>query len=155
MLEVLFGGVEAVKQYFKNRASRYNISPMVGDVALFTMYRHAVEEDNLSLFQQLEQSLGKYEVTGWYHFFARFFLKHDMVERAIHTYLSGIAKKPGEFLYFAALAEIYQQQGKHKTALRYYNDALQRVNVDSKEATSYREEIANLNHQLSERGNTP
>ncbi|MCJ8321234.1 MAG: alpha/beta hydrolase-fold protein [Colwellia sp.] len=76
-----FGGASAVKEYYNNRGSRYNISPKVGKQARFSMFRHAAKEDDWETFQSFERELGEYELTDksseyWFKFFGQFYQKN-------------------------------------------------------------------------------
>ena len=139
-----FGGINAVKTYYQKRGARYNLSKKVGNQAKFSMFRHAVEEDNLAFFQQLEGALGQYEVTGWHSFFARFFAKHGLLNRAKKTYQNALVDRPESHRIWAALADVYVQQKSHQQALNAYQQALQFAPATSEVASQYAEKVAEL-----------
>lgn len=140
-----FGGINAVKTYYQKRGARYNLSPEVGNQAKFSMFRHAVEEDNLAFFQQLEDALGQYEVKGWHTFFARFFAKHGLLNRAEKTYQDALVTRPESHKIWAELADVYVQQKRHQQALSAYQNALQFAPAGSDLAAGYAQKISNIN----------
>jgi len=140
-----FGGINAVKTYYQKRGARYKISPEVGNQAKFSMFRHAVEEDNLAFFQQLEDAVGQYEVKGWHSFFARFFAKHGLLNRAEKTYQDALVTRPESHKIWAELADVYVQQKRHQQALSAYQNALQFAPAGSDLAAGYAQKISNIN----------
>lgn len=132
-----YGGIEAVKAYYQKRGSHYGISPDVGEQAKFSMFRHAVEEDNLAFFNLLEKTLGDYQVNSWHGMFGRFFAKHGLLERAINTYQGALNKNPNSHQVWSALADIYLQQNKQTQALEAYKKAKQFAPLDSEAHERY------------------
>lgn len=142
-----YGGIKAVQDYYQTRGTRYNLSHEVGDQAKFSMFRHAVEEDNFAFFQQLEDALGQYEVKGWHTFFARFFAKHGLLKRAAKTYQDALVTRPESHTIWAELADVYVQQKRHQQALLAYENALQFVPTENAVKASYAEKVQSLRLQ--------
>ncbi|MEW6997167.1 hypothetical protein AADZ86_05660 [Colwelliaceae bacterium BS250] len=141
-----FGGVAAVINYYKTRASRYQISPEVGDQAKLTMLRQAAQANDYKLYKTFEQELGLLDVTGryWHHFFAQFYLKNNEIKRAEETYKKGLQEDPEEALYWAELAAIYESQQKYHKAIDYYQSALKYTQKSDETYTTYKQHVVRL-----------
>ncbi|GAA6154200.1 hypothetical protein NBRC116587_36220 [Pseudoteredinibacter isoporae] len=139
-----FGGVSAVKAYYRKRAKRYSVSADVGEQAKFSMFRHAAQENNYRLFSIFEKELGPFEATGWYGFFAQFFFNNQQFERAAQLYQSGLSNRPDDHRYWGGLAQTYESMIRHQDALKYYRGALTRTKAGSPDATTYQQAISRL-----------
>jgi predicted alpha/beta superfamily hydrolase len=141
-----FGGVAAVKNYYQNRANRYQISPEVGKQAKFSMFRHAAQANDYKLFKTFEQELGLLDITGryWSQFFAQFYLKNNEIKRAEGIYKKGLLEDPEEAMYWAELAAIYETQQKYHKAINYYQSALKYTQESEEVYTTYKQNIVRL-----------
>lgn len=93
-----FGGIPAVQAYFAQRGERYYVSKSVAENTVFTMARHAAQADNLGLFLEIEQTLGKLNQETfqpyWTHFFVSFLIKNKQWQRAEEILYSVMARYP-------------------------------------------------------------
>jgi len=141
-----FGGASAVKAYYSNRGKRYQLSPEVGRQAKFSMFRHAAQENEWELFQQLEQELGSLHTQSpyWSHFFGRFFLKHGAYDKAKNLFKMGLDIDSEVHQLWAALAEVSEKQGRFKLALDGYQKALKNSEQQESEHSKYRQKVEML-----------
>ncbi|ABV37810.1 putative esterase [Shewanella sediminis HAW-EB3] len=143
-----FGGVAAIKAYYQNRAKRYQVSSDVSEQSKFSMFRHAAQVNDYKLFMSFEQELGIYEITGWYRFFAQFFLKNNEIKRAKDTYKKGLLEYPEKHSYWADLASIYENQQDYHKAIDCYQNALKYTQKSDLVFTKYKQNVIRLNDVL-------
>lgn len=134
-----FGGVDAIKDYYRVRAKRYDVSDEVATQTKFSLFRHAVAADNLKQFNEFEQALGYYQVIGWHHFFGRFFIKHQRFKRAKEVYQSGLLERPNDHRYYRGLAVANIGIKRPKLAIAHYHNAIMNAPDDIK--TIYQKEL--------------
>lgn len=144
-----FGGIEAVKAYYRQRAARYGLSDEIGRQTRYSMFRHAVESDKWSAFLSFEQHFGEYRVESnaglWhYRFFGNFFLKHQALERAKALFKQGVKHYPHSHVLKAKLAQIYTQSGEVKKAYNHYQQAAELVEDSSEDYQAYQSQMALL-----------
>lgn len=148
-----FGGISAVKAYYSNRGKRYNISPMVGQQAKFSMLRHAAQANDWELFQQFEQELGEPEFSSdsseyWYRFYGQFYTKNSALIKAETLYKQGIQAFPSSHNLSAALADTYEKQGKLQLAFDTYQIAIEKTEKQHPDYSKYRKKIDILRESL-------
>ncbi len=139
-----FGGIEAVKAYYRQRAKRYQVSAEVGEQARFSMFRWAAEENNWAYFQRLEQELGRFEVSAWYGFFGNFFAANNQLERAQKVFQRATRERPADHRYWGALAGVYDRLGKHAEAADSYQKALEKTQATDPAYATYAGEVKRL-----------
>lgn len=137
-----FGGVDAIKDYYRVRAKRYGVSDEVATQTKFSLFRHAVAADNLKQFNEFEQALGYYQVIGWHHFFGRFFIKHQRFKRAKEVYQSGLLERPNDHRYYRGLAVANVGLKRLELAITHYHKAIMNAPDDIK--TIYQKELNTL-----------
>lgn len=112
-----FGGIPAVQEYFAQRGERYHVSKSAAENTVFTMARHAVQADDLGLFLEIEQTLGKLNQETfqayWAHFFVTFLVKHKQWQRAEEILHPVMARFP----HVPQLIELDTQLKQKKTIM--------------------------------------
>lgn len=142
-----FGGIQAIQQYYLNRAERYHVSPVVGKNTLFTAARHAVGGDDWTLYSELVNAFGPVDTgvsAGWNHFFGKFHAKNGDYQTAMVLYNKGLQTNPAVHQLWSALAEVQGSLGAVQDALLSYEKALSLVANDSQEYATYKQQMDRL-----------
>ncbi|QSX38415.1 tetratricopeptide repeat protein [Shewanella sedimentimangrovi] len=139
-----FGGIAAVKNYYRQRGQRYQVSEEVGEQAKFSMFRWAAQENNWAFFQKLENELGTFKVYAWYGLFGSFFAENNQLERAEQVFKRALDAGLTDHRYWAGLAGIYGKQGKYAEAARQYQKAMAQLQPAEPAYAQYQAAIERL-----------
>lgn len=139
-----FGGVTAIVDYFKRRAKKYGVPETVGEVAHFTLFRYALEENNYQAFQEFERYLGEYKINNRFTSYAKFFAEHDNVERAIKVLKAGIKRHPQVHQLSGELAKLYLIERNTKQAVKHFQQALDKAKADEMAVAQYQQQLERL-----------
>ena len=92
------GGMVGLKELFKNRGERYQISKDIHNNTKRYLFLLAVKENNFSFFMQLENALPNFLTSfkrdNMFERFGQFYVKHKKYNKAIEYYKKGLQKFP-------------------------------------------------------------
>ena len=122
-----FGGLEGVKNYYRKRAEKYDVSPRVVDSTVFRLARIAMDEENLELFDRLRANFDPYFSRArfsWSNRYAALYLKHNRHRVAVQMYERLVARFPSSVGAYAGLGEAYSLAGRSVQAIKMYERAV-------------------------------
>lgn len=112
------GGISGIKERFKNRGERYQISKKVHDNTIRYLFLLAVRENNFKAFIELDNEFPNFLITFnkdyIFERFGLFYVKHKAYNKAIEYYKKGLQKFPESTQLQARLAEVYKLQKNYK-----------------------------------------
>lgn len=122
-----YGGLKALRAYYKKRGERYNLSTGIHKETKHFLIYNALQEDNYKRFEEyVNEFRGYIEENSrdfWLNRYAKFYLKHKNLEKALHLYNFGIDKYPESDVLYAGLGDLYTAQGDIKKADEAYKNA--------------------------------
>ncbi|MET1255069.1 alpha/beta hydrolase-fold protein [Aliikangiella maris] len=139
-----FGGVEAVIAYYRKRAERYQVSPQLSEQTLFSLFRHAAQENDWIEFQYFEKRVGEYQVNAWFELFGEFFIQNKIYHRAEKVYITALENEPDNIEYWSALAKVYELQQSFTKAKAAYRQALYITQLQIAQAQSNQDQDADV-----------
>jgi len=133
-----FGGIEALKKYYKKRGQRYGIDTNIHDDTKHYLFLQSMIEDDFNWFEffakkfKLKEFMVDYYTNPlWFIRIANFYLKHDCINIANEIYDVGLDK-------FNESAKLYYEKGKLfelkenvSKAQSYYKKAIDIARKDS------------------------
>ncbi len=125
-----FGGLDAIRAYYKQRANLYGVEAKVDDDTLFNLLRLAQEEDNLGVFNEVLEAFPQYtDRAVVYHVFryGNFYAAHTQWQKAIAIYRSVAERAPKNAAVRIKLGDAYAAQDQKDKALSAYHEALERT----------------------------
>jgi len=106
------GGITALKELFKKRGDRYQISKDVHDDTKRYLFLLAVQENNFHVFRALENEFPTFLTTfsrdNMFERFGQFYVKHKAYKKAIQYYKKGVKKFPKSVRLQTRLEEAYK-----------------------------------------------
>ncbi len=106
------GGIIGVKERFKNRGERYQISKEVHNDSNRYLFLLAVRENNLKIFTKLDNEfpdfLASFTRDNMFERFGQFYVKHKAYTKAITYYKKGVQKFPKSTRLQTRLTEAYE-----------------------------------------------
>jgi len=106
------GGITALKELFKNRGERYQISKEVHSDTKRYLFLLAVRENNHLVFTNLEKEfpafLASFSRDNMFERFGQFYVKHKEYKKAIVYYKIGLEKFPKSVRLQSKLEEVYK-----------------------------------------------
>lgn len=140
-----YGGLDALRTYYKKRGERYNLPTAIHNETKHFLIYNAMTEDNYERFKFYVNEFDGYLETKsrdlWLNRYAKFYLKHNNVKQALYLFHFGIDKFPNSALLYKGLGDVYFDQGNSNKALNVYKKALSL----NPEMTSIKERINILN----------
>lgn len=122
-----YGGLDALRTYYKKRGERYNLSTDIHKETKHFLIYNALQENNYKRFVEYINEFDGFIEEGkrdfWINRYAKFYLKHNNIERALYLYNFGIDKYPKSDLLYTGLGDIYKAQGDEKKANEAYKKA--------------------------------
>ncbi len=121
------GGIESLKERFKNRGERYQTSKEVHNSTQRYLFLLAVRENNFLVFKELEKEfpnfLTSFSRDNMFERFGQFYVKHKAYRNALQYYKIGLQKFPKSNLLYTSLGDLYKAQGNKKKAEEAYKKA--------------------------------
>ena len=123
------GGVNYVKNYYKERAKRYNISEEIGQWGRYILVRLAMRENHFPTFDLLmnefEESDFVENLQSWQiHTFANIYLNNSKVHKAIKLYTVFVKNNPENARALNGLGKAYLKIGDRKKAIKFLKKAI-------------------------------
>ena len=126
-----FGGIEALKKYYKKRGQRYGIDTNIHDDTKHYLFLQSIIEDDFNWFEffakkfkLMEFIVDYYSNPLWFSRIANFYLKYDCVDKANEIYDIGLNKfKESAKLYYEK-GKILELKGNVTKAKNYYKKAI-------------------------------
>ena len=104
------GGIEGLKQLFKSRGKRYQISTSIHENTKRYLFLLAVKENDFKIFTELDTAfpgfLTSFSRDNMLERFGQFYVKHKAYKKAIDYYKTGIQKFPSSKILKEKLKEI-------------------------------------------------
>jgi len=124
-----FGGMEQIEKYYQQRSQRYQLDAQMPFSGMFALLKLAMNEDNVELFDQFfnafkESGLIENTNIGWGTRYARFYQKHEMLQKSISVYQLLLAKFPSSPKIFNGMGHSFFAFKKYKNAGDYFNKAV-------------------------------
>ncbi|CAM1371040.1 Predicted hydrolase of the alpha/beta superfamily [Tenacibaculum soleae] len=124
-----FGGIAVINEYYKKRADRYQKPNEIHKETKHFLLLQALKDDNYKQFEIFATTFSKHLKTKlsndfWVNRFARFYMKHQKVKKAIELYNIYLVKFPTSALIYNSLGNAYKKLGKKKHAKQVYTKAI-------------------------------
>jgi len=123
-----YGGVVALRKYYKHRGERYGLPIDIHRETQHFLIYNAMAEDRILRFEQYISEFKNYipSITRafWIHRYAKFYAKHHKNNKAIALFELGLERFPKSTLLLEAVGDYYQGLEKKNQATRYYKKAL-------------------------------
>ena len=131
-----YGGLAALKVYYNGRGVRYDLSTEIHKETKHFLLLNAMKEDNYKRFDYYANEFDGYIETNtrdlWFDRYARFYLKHHNIEKALYLYQYGINKLPNSSMLYEGIGTLYKRKKDNKKALRAFTKALELDSNNSK-----------------------
>jgi predicted alpha/beta superfamily hydrolase len=118
------GGIEGLKERFKQRGERYQISTEVHNNSKRYLFLLAVRENDFLVFTELEKEfpnfLTSFSRDNMFERFGQFYVKHKAYKKAVEYFKIGLQKFPKSDLLYTSLGDLYKAQGNEKKAKKAY-----------------------------------
>ncbi|GAA0890669.1 hypothetical protein GCM10009122_03480 [Fulvivirga kasyanovii] len=128
-----YGGVPAVKGYFKQRGERFGVPESIDDNTKNSLIWLAWYRDDFETFQLLMSefsdvlSTRRYASAYWQNRFGQYYLKHKDFENAIRYFNEGITRYPDDNFMaqmYSGLGTAYLSKGNRRLARSNYEKAV-------------------------------
>lgn len=123
-----YGGLEALRAYYKQRGDRYGLPTEIHKETKHFLIYNAMTENNYSRFNEYVTEFNGYIETNsrdfWLNRYAKFYLKHQNIDKALYLYKFGVKKYPDSDLLYTALGDTYKSIGDEKNAFKAYKKAI-------------------------------
>jgi len=123
-----YGGLSKLRAYYKRRGERYDLPVDIHHETKHFLLFNALKEDNYKRFQlyvnEFEGYLESNSRDIWFDRYARFYLKHGNVKKALYLFNYGINKIPESSLLYEGLGDLYAENLRNTKALKAYKKAL-------------------------------
>ncbi|MCW8107352.1 tetratricopeptide repeat protein [Alteromonas ponticola] len=144
-----FGGLPALQKHYAKRGKRYGVSKNIHDDTKHYLLNQALKENNLPLFQILEESFDGfvehyYKREFWFERIANAYLALGESEKAIEVLQAGIRKLPDAHSLYAALGKLHSQSANTERAVENYKKAIELTTADIKLQQTYQNELSRL-----------
>lgn len=132
------GGLNYVKDYYRQRSKQFGFSPELSDWTKFTIIRNAMQADNYLQFDLFTTEFKTAEFIGQLrgnrpYSIAEFYIKHQAYEKAIDIFKILSHKYPNSERPLKSLGDTYTLLKEVKTASVYYQKAAELIeNKDDK-----------------------
>lgn len=123
-----YGGLEALRVYYKNRGERYDLSTDIHKETKHFLIYNAMTEDNYERFNSYINEFNGYFESGirdfWLNRYAKYYLKHNNKTKALYLYNFGIKKFPESVILLEGLGDFYALEKNERKAKDNYVKAL-------------------------------
>jgi predicted alpha/beta superfamily hydrolase len=123
-----YGGLSALKQYFKNRGERYGLATEIDSETRHFLFFYCERENNFQEFErfvgEFPDHLASYRTDFWMNRFGHFYLKHEQSDKAISLFKNGLDKFPESARLHKGLADAYLTNNNKARAIASYRNAL-------------------------------
>jgi len=132
-----YGGLEALRAYYKKRGERYNLPIEIhGETKHFLIY-NALTEDNYERFNfYIKEEFSDYIKTIsrdiWFNRYGQFYLKHKNLKEAEYFFTYGLTKIPDSSVLHEGFGDVYLKYGNKNKAKKAYKESL-KLNPDQPE----------------------
>lgn len=124
-----YGGLEALRVYYKKRGKRYNLPQDIHKETKHFLILNTIQEDNFKRFEvymnEFENYIHSNSRDFWLNRYANFYIDHNEIEKALYLFDFGLEKFPESVLLLEGLGDFYKGQDKQEKARRYYKKALE------------------------------
>lgn len=121
------GGLQYVKEYYKKRAKRYNVSEEIGQWERYLLVRLAIRENHFPTFELLMNEFEGFSqnLRDWQIYpCADLYMNNNKPQKAIALYTIAITRNPENARALNALGKAYLAKGDRKKAIKSYKDAI-------------------------------
>ncbi|MEH6537712.1 MAG: alpha/beta hydrolase-fold protein [Psychroserpens sp.] len=123
-----YGGLEALRAYYKKRGERYNLPIAIHKETRHFLIVNAMTEDNYERFNFYMEEFDDYISTisrdFWLNRYAKYYLKHKNTEKSKSLYDYGISKFSNSKLLYEGLGDVYVEINQPKKALIAYEKSM-------------------------------
>jgi len=133
-----FGGLPALRAYYKNRGERFSVDTGIHRETKHFLLLNAMNENNLERFEFYNRELGNYTETQvrrdfWVKRYADFYIKQNLPDKALDTYLTGLKKFPDSAMLHNRLGHLYENRGNRDKAKEHFLKAV-KIAVEKKDS---------------------
>ena len=123
-----FGGMNALKEHFKKRGEKYNLSTEIHKDTKHFLLLQSMNEDNYESFVFFMHEFGDYYKSKkrdfWFNRYAQFYLKYQKPNEAIKILTAGLDKFQNSSLILGTFGDAYVKKGEKAKAKEYYKKAI-------------------------------
>ena len=123
------GGITALKELYKNRGERYQISKEVHSDTKRYLFLLAVRENDFSAFVKFEKEfpsfLTSFSRDNMFERFGQFYVENNEYNRAINYYKIGVQKFPNSTRLYNQLGEVYKLIGNKRASKDAFKKSLE------------------------------
>jgi predicted alpha/beta superfamily hydrolase len=145
-----FGGVPALRTYYKNRGERYFLDTNISETSAHFLIFFAMREDKFERFDNYVNTFPNFinnQIVRdfWYNRFAQYYVKNNKFDKALNLYKIGLKKFPESLLLNHETGNTYKLQNNLKNARIHFEKAIELAKKnDDSELTKYEESLKNL-----------
>ena len=128
---IAFGGLEALKKHYTNRANKYQIPFVIHDDTKHYLLSQSHKEGNFEIFKNLmEEFNGKtfiasyYKQARWFSRYAALYLENNDLVESFDILELGIKKFPNASILHNEMGNYYKLSGQSKKARKWYKKAI-------------------------------
>jgi len=147
------GGLSYVKEFYKKRAKRYNISEDMGQWGMYILVRLAVRENHFATFELLMnefkktnfiENLGNWQLGSY----AKVYLDNNKPNEAIEFYTKIAKKNPESPGALNGLGKAYLAKGNRKKAINFFKKAIKHAEKnENPNLNTYKLDLENIKKQ--------
>ncbi|MGH1366195.1 MAG: alpha/beta hydrolase-fold protein [Calditrichia bacterium] len=145
-----FGGLSALRAYYKNRGKRFSVDTDIHRETKHFLLLNAMNENNLDRFEYYNRELGNYVETQvrrdfWVKRYADFYITQNQPDKALSVYRAGLQKFPESAMIYNSLGHLYTERGEKSQAKTHFGKALE-IATEKKDSQleNYRQDLLDL-----------
>lgn len=123
-----FGGLEMLYKHYQKRGVRYGISTDIHEDTKHFLLLQSTKEDDIKSFDSFMDEfvgyLDSYNRDMWHNRYGQFYLKHNVLEKALNLFQEGLNKFPESSLLYSGIGDVHSSIGNKDKAIRSYEKAL-------------------------------
>ena len=145
-----YGGLEALRSYYRQRGERYGLSTEIHSESRHFLILGAMKVDDFDRFEYYNHEFDNYiekniKLDVWVDKYARFYLKHGKPARALTIFQNGLENFPKSALIYAGMGDLHRQQQRWDDAEEAYLKAVKLATADGDtRAANYQKNLDEL-----------